>query len=345
MLNLQFFLQCKYQEESLKKKSKGRACKNTGSYLVSRMAERPPRRPRVAWEARAPQESSSPLKPYEVCMVQPLQTDGSWLAVCEKESVRCIQAFLKSTEKDEAQKMRFLQSIRTLCRATRHKGLSQGLDVFCPRDELAENIRALLQEEPRDHLRTAVRQQAMLAIAALSSAEAVPEGQTIPLLDACFSSVFCLPPKEDMQGLDTSLYHKTLHAMDTMLQTVVLGSPASSLSKELQSILQGAISPSPIADPQGGSCLQALPPQRGDTGLCSGGGHGKEQRQHWGWHLPACLATRLAWEIWARPAGDAGGRNPTTGFAQAQRKPGNKNGMSPARSAADLHQVPKRGSA
>ncbi|KAM6184403.1 maestro heat-like repeat-containing protein family member 7 [Sarcoramphus papa] len=78
----------------------------------------------------------------------------------------------------------------------------------------------------------------MLAIAALSSAEAVPEGQTIPLLDACFSSVFCLPPKEDMQGLDTSLYHKTLHAMDTMLQTVVLGSPASSLSKELQSILQ-----------------------------------------------------------------------------------------------------------
>lgn len=41
-----------------------------------------------------------------------------------------------------------------------------------------------------------------------SSAEAVPEGQTIPLLDACFSSVFCLPPKEDMQGLDTSLYHK-----------------------------------------------------------------------------------------------------------------------------------------
>ncbi|KAM6184404.1 maestro heat-like repeat-containing protein family member 7 [Sarcoramphus papa] len=238
MLNLQFFLQCKYQEESLKKKSKGRACKNTGSYLVSRMAERPPRRPRVAWEARAPQESSSPLKPYEVCMVQPLQTDGSWLAVCEKESVRCIQAFLKSTEKDEAQKMRFLQSIRTLCRAARHKGLSQGLDVFCPRDELAENIRALLQEEPRDHLRTAVRQQAMLAIAALSSAEAVPEGQTIPLLDACFSSVFCLPPKEDMQGLDTSLYHKTLHAMDTMLQTVVLGSPASSLSKELQSILQ-----------------------------------------------------------------------------------------------------------
>ena len=39
-----------------------------------RMAERPPRHPRVAWEARAPQESSPPLKPYQVCMVQPLQT-------------------------------------------------------------------------------------------------------------------------------------------------------------------------------------------------------------------------------------------------------------------------------
>lgn len=41
---------------------------------------------------------------------------------------------------DETQKMRFLQSIRTICRATRHKGLSQGLDVFCHGDELAGSI-------------------------------------------------------------------------------------------------------------------------------------------------------------------------------------------------------------
>ena len=38
------------------------------------MAERPPSRPRVAWEEdEALQESSSPLEPYELSMVQPLQ--------------------------------------------------------------------------------------------------------------------------------------------------------------------------------------------------------------------------------------------------------------------------------
>ncbi|KAM9591992.1 maestro heat-like repeat-containing protein family member 7 [Morphnus guianensis] len=99
-------------------------------------------------------------------------------------------------------------------------------------------LQVLLKEEPTDHLRTAVRQQAMLAISALSSAEMVPEHQKMHLLKACFSSVFCLPPKEDMQGLDTSLYHETLHAMDCMLQTLVLSSPASRLSQELQRILQ-----------------------------------------------------------------------------------------------------------
>lgn len=41
-----------------------------------------------------------------------------------------------------------------------------------------------------------------------SSVEMVPEDQKMHLLDACFSSVFCLPPKEDIQGLDTSLYHE-----------------------------------------------------------------------------------------------------------------------------------------
>lgn len=37
--------------------------------------------------------------------------------------------------------MRFLKSINTLCRASRHKGLSHGLDVICHRNDLAETIR------------------------------------------------------------------------------------------------------------------------------------------------------------------------------------------------------------
>ncbi|KAM6238910.1 maestro heat-like repeat-containing protein family member 7 [Spheniscus humboldti] len=133
--------------------------------------------------------------------------------------------------------MRFLETICTLCKAARRKGLSQGLNAFCRRFELAENIKVLLEEEPRDHLHTAVRKQAMLAIAALSKVEMVLEGKKKSLLEACFRSVFLLPPKTDMQGPVTTLYFGTLDAMDTMLRTLVLSSPSSSFP-ELQAILQ-----------------------------------------------------------------------------------------------------------
>ncbi|KAM6032499.1 uncharacterized protein LJ206_002324 isoform 2-T2 [Theristicus caerulescens] len=205
------------------------------------MAERPPSCPHVVWEeARAAQESSSPPEPSEVCVVQPLQADASWLAVYEEEQemVDFIQAFLKSSEKEEMEKMRFLKCICTLCRVARHRGLLQGLGVFCHRLELAESIKVLLEEEPRDHLRTAVRQLAMDAIAALSSVETVLEGQKKSLLHACFTSVFSLPSEEDMQGLDASLYFQTLDAMDSMLRVLVFSSPASSLSEDLQTILK-----------------------------------------------------------------------------------------------------------
>ncbi|KAM6238911.1 maestro heat-like repeat-containing protein family member 7 [Spheniscus humboldti] len=148
-----------------------------------------------------------------------------------------IRAFLKSSEKEEAQRMRFLETICTLCKAARRKGLSQGLNAFCRRFELAENIKVLLEEEPRDHLHTAVRKQAMLAIAALSKVETVLEGKKKSLLEACFRSVFLLPPKTDMQGPVTALYFGTLDAMDTMLRTLVLSSPSSGFP-ELQAILQ-----------------------------------------------------------------------------------------------------------
>ncbi|KAM6311268.1 uncharacterized protein O3Q21_011190 isoform 2-T2 [Podargus strigoides] len=64
---------------------------------------------------------------------------------------------------EEAQKMQFLETIRTLCEAARHKGLSQDLNAFCHRFELADNIKVLLEEEPRDRLCTVVQQLAMEA--------------------------------------------------------------------------------------------------------------------------------------------------------------------------------------
>lgn len=53
---------------------------------------------------------------------------------------------------------------------------------------------------------------------------------------------------------------------------------------------------SSVADPprQAPAQKQELSSCRRDAGLCSGGGHGKEQTLPWGWHLPTCLATRTA---------------------------------------------------
>ncbi|XP_055676018.1 maestro heat-like repeat family member 5 [Falco peregrinus] len=206
------------------------------------MMRRSPRFPSVAWEKDgAPQESRSPPEPHEVCVVQPLVTDASWLPVYtqEKQSVDFIQAFASSPEKEEGQKMKFLESICSLCRTAKHHGLSQGLDIFCHGYELAEKVKELVEQEPRDQLRTAVRQLAMLAIAELSSVQTVLEGKEKSSLHACCLSVLGLPPAEEMEGLDTSLYFRTLNAMDTMLETMVLSSPASRVSKEnLQSIFQ-----------------------------------------------------------------------------------------------------------
>ena len=42
---------------------------------------------------------------------------------------------------EEAQRIRFLEIICTLCKAARRQGLSQGLNAFCHRFELAENIK------------------------------------------------------------------------------------------------------------------------------------------------------------------------------------------------------------
>ncbi|XP_064360509.1 maestro heat-like repeat-containing protein family member 7 [Dromaius novaehollandiae] len=163
----------------------------------------------------------------------------SWSALSreDEEALEFIRDFVSGRQKEEVQKLKFLASICTLCRGSSSKALSWGLDVFCCRYELAEHIKVLLEEEPLDQLGTAVRQQAMVALTAMSAVEPVLEGQKSSLLHACFRSVFLLPPKEDMEKLDTSLYSKTLESMDSMLEVLVLKSATSSLL-ELQHILQ-----------------------------------------------------------------------------------------------------------
>ncbi|KAK2513032.1 hypothetical protein Q9966_016241 [Columba livia] len=202
--------------------------------------ERPPSCPRVAWqeEVGAPQEVTSPPQPNQVDVAQPPQIDADALPVNGFLSgyMDSIVSFLGSPEKEESHKIGFLMDIRDLCDTSRRQRSPRALDVFCRRYELAENIKVLLEEEPRDQLRTALRQIAMRAIAELSAVERVLEGKETRLLQACFSSVFSLPP--EVEDMDRYLYLETMRSMDNMLQALLLNSRASRVSDLLQNIFQ-----------------------------------------------------------------------------------------------------------
>ncbi|XP_027758950.1 uncharacterized protein LOC114067593 [Empidonax traillii] len=209
------------------------------------MAKRPPAFPRQAWmEDSSSQESRSPSlqlpSPYEVTTMQPLKFDASWLPIYEEEqeAVDSILAFVTSPSQEERDKVTFLRSISMLCRSAVKLGLTQGLDFFSDMYQLAENIKALLEEEPRDRLCTEIRHLSMLALEKLSLVDAVLEGKAKSLLRACFSSVFWLPAEKEMPKEDLALYVKTLNSMDSMLRTMVLSFPASRVSEELQGILE-----------------------------------------------------------------------------------------------------------
>ncbi|KAK2511888.1 hypothetical protein Q9966_016536 [Columba livia] len=189
-------------------------------------------------EVGAPQEVTSPPQPNQLDVAQPPQIDADALPVNAFLSgyMDSIVSFLGSPEKEESHKIGFLMDIRDLCDTSRRQRSPRGLDVFCQRYELAENIEVLLEEEPRDQLRTALRQIAMRAIAELSAVERVLEGKETRLLQACFSSVFSLPP--EVEDMDRYLYLETMRSMDNMLQALLLNSRASRVSELLQNIFQ-----------------------------------------------------------------------------------------------------------
>ncbi|XP_071896084.1 maestro heat-like repeat family member 5 [Anas platyrhynchos] len=77
----------------------------------------------------------------------------------------------------------------------------------------------------------------MLAIAAMSTARLLPQGMTNGILRACFRGVFHLPGHEDGTDMDTSLYVRTVEALDSLLQALVSSAGACGLL-ELQNILK-----------------------------------------------------------------------------------------------------------
>ncbi|OXB54105.1 hypothetical protein ASZ78_005377 [Callipepla squamata] len=212
------------------------------------MEEEPPSCPSVAWEESGSSRSRTPPpEPSEEMEVQVLSDDADWLPVYkeEKEAVDCIKAYTSDVhgEKDLAQKMRFLNSILTLCSTAVIMGLIKGLDVFCSTHSLAEHIEVLLLEEPTQQLSTYLRFQSMNAIAALSKMKAITKDEISRLLRTCFEVVFYLPPEEE---LSIFLYDHTLHAMDEMLQIVVDNYPTPSVTEELHGILEVCLLPSSV---------------------------------------------------------------------------------------------------
>ncbi|XP_021261184.1 maestro heat-like repeat-containing protein family member 7 isoform X1 [Numida meleagris] len=189
------------------------------------MAERAAPRPSEAKEKhRAPPEPAA----------APLDASKPAVYALEPEAVDTIEAFVRSTEKDKEQKMKFLRSICTVCNTAAERNMVQGLSVFCCCNELAKNITELLAEEPRAKLCFQLWQLAMAAITALSTVKAALE-EKIHLLVVCFQSILLFPSEQD---LNVSLYSETLKALDRMLHTLVFVHPSASVGKELHSIFQ-----------------------------------------------------------------------------------------------------------
>ncbi|POI20661.1 hypothetical protein CIB84_015592 [Bambusicola thoracicus] len=102
-------------------------------------------------------------------------------------------------------KLSFLACVRTACAAAlKDAEAHQHLSVCA--SEVAQCIEELLQEEPVERLDMELRQQAMSAIAAMSSAWLLSEKQKNGLLHACLSSVLHLPGYEDDMDPDMATY-------------------------------------------------------------------------------------------------------------------------------------------
>ncbi|XP_031413515.1 uncharacterized protein LOC109364780 [Meleagris gallopavo] len=196
----------------------------------SAMEERKPSRPAEAKEEGKPPQERTVVPP-------PPHSDTSGMPMCavERYAMDNIEAFVRRTEpQNEEQKMKFLQSIRTICNTTAERNRLQELRIFCRRNDLVENIMVLLAEEPHEKLSSELRLQAIATITALSKVEGALE-EKIPLFAVCFQSILLLPSEQD---LDMSLYSKTLRALDEMLDTLVFIHPTASIGEELKNVLQ-----------------------------------------------------------------------------------------------------------
>nr|XP_041568865.1 uncharacterized protein LOC121468800 [Taeniopygia guttata] len=208
--------------------------------LLSNMERRPPRWPKVAFEevAAAPEESSSSVEPTTVTMVEELHLNPAWIPDKAKEILEFVQVFASNPTKfqDREQILEFLHNICILCRYSKLHNFSEELRDFCIRSQLAETVQLLLDLQPKYVIKDRVHRFAMLALAELSAIGIVLE--TKKVLRLCFNSVFLLRPFYEMSRLEVTLCTRTLRTLDTMLEVMVLSSPAPKVAEVLQDMLE-----------------------------------------------------------------------------------------------------------
>ncbi|OXB62607.1 UNVERIFIED_CONTAM: hypothetical protein H355_016814, partial [Colinus virginianus] len=205
--------------------------------------QRPPSCPQEAWTEKCMvlQASRPCWGTDEVCEMQVPLGSGEGSSALDtspqqENPMSFIRACCTHRPQAEEEKLRFLTSIRAIFEAAiEDRGAHYRLCV-CPL-EVAQCIEALLQEEPTEFLDTELRQQAMSAIAAMSSAGLLPEEWKSGLLRACLSSILHLPHQEDMKHRDAAVYTETMEALHHLLQ-VLVGSAGASVLLELQNILE-----------------------------------------------------------------------------------------------------------
>ncbi|XP_052558136.1 uncharacterized protein LOC128090120 isoform X5 [Tympanuchus pallidicinctus] len=160
------------------------------------------------------------------------------LELWRETAIACICEFLQRKDKDVQEKIKFLRGICTLCKC---RDTSLNLDAFCQEKQLAENVQALIDEEPKHTLSSEIKQEAMMSFANMSTVETALEGKTESILNSCFNSVFFLPPELSIPAKEKELYNETMRAMDIMLEALVQNCPNRRMSEELHSMFQALL--------------------------------------------------------------------------------------------------------
>ncbi|XP_052558159.1 uncharacterized protein LOC128090127 [Tympanuchus pallidicinctus] len=127
------------------------------------------------------------------------------LELWRETAIACICEFLQRKDKDVQEKIKFLRGICTLCKC---RDTSLNLDAFCQEKQLAENVQALIDEEPKHTLSSEIKQEAMMSFANMSTVETALEGKTESILNSCFNSVFFLPPELSIPAKEKELYNE-----------------------------------------------------------------------------------------------------------------------------------------